>query len=722
MTALVRWSSSHRGAVIGIWVIALLASVAVTRGVGTRFVNNLTLPGTDAQRASDVLTEHLPRLAGDSDQIVFHATAGRLGDPSIRGRIYRTLREVAKLPHVTGVTSPFSTAHDRSRDGTIGFATVSFDRRGDAVPVDAVKHVIAVAQSARSAELQVALGGSAIQETQRPTLGAATAIGIVAAMVILFLCFGSFLAMALPILMALFGLGASVGIIALLTHVLDTPDFASELALLIGLGVGVDYALFVVTRYRDRFHANGGDVGEALVTAMETAGRSIVFAGLTVVVSVLGLVVVGVPLLYGVALATSLSVLLVLAASLTLLPALVTLFGERVGQRRALRRRATLGPQRGVWHRWIALIQRRPALAAFGATAVLLALAAPVLGLRLAASDASNDRASTTTRQAYDLLSRGFGQGFNGPLQVVVRLEHGPIASPLARLSASLAAVPGVASVAPPRVSARRDAAAITVFPSSAPESRQTYDLVKDLRTRVIPPIENATGITVYVGGVTASQVDFANVLSENLPLFIGVVILLAGVLLLVVFRSLLIPLQAAVMNLLSIGAALGVVQAIFERGWASGLLGVSRSPIEAFIPVIVFAIVFGLSMDYEVFLVARIREEWLASSDHDFAIREGLAGTSRVITAAAAIMIVVFGSFAASDSHLLKLFGISLVAAIFLDAVVIRSILLPAVLQLLGRATWRFPRWLDRRLPTIAIDAPARLEALVEPQPSANL
>jgi putative drug exporter of the RND superfamily len=722
MSTLVSWSSRHRRAVIGIWVLALVVSLGVARGVGNRFVNNLTLPGTDAQRASDVLKNRLQQISGDSDQIVFHARAGRLGDPSVRKQIDRTLRDVAGLPHVTGVISPFSTAHALSSDGTIGFATVSFDGRGDALPINAVRRVIAVAQSARSQRLEVALGGNAIQETQRPTLGAATAIGIVAAMVILFFWFGSFLAMGLPILMALFGLGTSMGIIALLTHVLNTPDFASELALLIGLGVGVDYALFVVTRYRDRFRENGGDVNEALATAMNTAGRSIAFAGITVVVSVLGLFVVGVPLLYGVALATSLTVLLVLAASLTLLPALLTLVGERVGQGRSLRRRNTSRTQGGLWARWIRLIQRRPAIAALGATALLLVLAAPVLGLRLAASDASNDRPSTTTRQAYDLLSRGFGQGFNGPLQVVARLGNGPVASTLARLSTSLAHTSGVASVGAPRLNAKRDTAAITVFPTSAPESKQTYDLVKKLRTQVIPPIARTTKTTVYVGGFTASQVDFANVLSSKLPLFIGVVILLSGLLLLVVFRSLLIPLQAAVMNLLSIGAALGVVQAIFERGWASGLLGVSRSPIEAFIPVIVFAIVFGLSMDYEVFLVSRIREEWLAKSDHAFAIREGLTRTGRVITAAAAIMIVVFGSFAASDNHILKLFGISLAAAIFLDAIVIRSILLPAVLQLLGRATWGFPRWLDRRLPTVAIDAPIRLEAVVEPLPSANL
>jgi putative drug exporter of the RND superfamily len=719
MSTLTRWTSTHRRIVVGIWMVALIASLGAARGVGNHFVNNLTLPNTNAQRASDLLRSRFPQVAGDSDQIVFHIQNGSLSDSRTRAHIHTVLQAVGRLPHVNGVVSPFARAHAISHDGTIGFATVVFDERGDALPVTAVRRVMSVARSGSSGGLEVELGGSAIEQTQRPTLGAATAIGIAAAGVILLVCFGSFFAMGLPILMALFGLGTSMGLIALLTHVLNTPDFASELALLIGLGVGVDYALLVVTRYRDAYRRNGGDVKDALELAMNTAGRAIAFAGITVVVAVLGLFVVGVPLLYGVALATSLSVLLVLAASLTLLPALLTFVGHRVGEGRSLRRRAPDHGRPGIWSRWIALIQRRPALAALAATALLLLLAAPGLGLRLAASDASNDNPSTTTRKAYDLLSRGFGPGFNGPLQIVARPAGGDGSPALTRLTSALEHTPGIASVAEPRLNMTRDTAAITVFPTSSPESKQTYDLVTRLRTRVIPPIATATGATVFVGGFTASQVDFAGVLSGKLPLFIGVVIGLSALLLLVVFRSLLIPLQAAGMNLLSIGAALGVVQAVFERGWGSALLGTSRSPIEAFIPVIVFAIVFGLSMDYEVFLVSRIREEWLHDSDHAAAIREGLIHTGQVITAAAAVMVVVFASFAVSDDHILKLFGIALASAIFLDAIVIRSILLPAVLQLLGRATWGVPRWLDRRLPRLGIDGPVRLDPVADARPS---
>jgi putative drug exporter of the RND superfamily len=711
MQTLARWSTTHRRTVIGVWLVALIASIGAAGSLKNRFDNNLTLPHTDAQRATDLLRTRFPAEAGDVDQVVFHVRDGSLAAPRTKARIDDALRAVATLPHVTRVVGPFADARAISRDGKTGFALVSFDERGDALPTASVKRVIAAVERARTRELTVALGGSAIEETQRPTLGAATLIGIGAAMVVLFLSFGSLLAMGLPIVTALFGLGTSMGLIAVLTHVLSTPDFASELALLIGLGVGVDYALFVVTRYRDAFRRTGGNVDAAVVEAMNTAGRSVAFAGATVVIAVLGLFLVGIKLFYGVALATSLTVLLVLAASLTLLPALLSLSGSRIGGRARTRS--------AFWRRWIGAIQRRPLGAAVAATVFLLLLTAPILGLRLASSDAGNDRAGTTTRQAYDLLQAGFGPGFNTPLQVAVAVPSAGAAAHVAGLRSAIARTPGVVSVGRPSYNRARDTASLTVFPASSPQSSRTYDLVKHLRAVVIPPAVAGTGLTVYVGGFTASQVDFAHVLSTKLPLFIGVVILVSALLLLVVFRSFVIPLQAAFMNLLAIGASLGVVQAVFERGWGASLLGVTRSPIEAFIPVIAFAIVFGLSMDYEVFLVSRIHEEWAHGADHASAVRDGLVRSGRVVTAAAAVMVAVFASFAASDNHILKLFGLALATAVLLDAVVIRSILLPAVLQLTGRATWAFPRWLDRRLPRrLAIEPPdsdAELEIVQE-------
>jgi RND superfamily putative drug exporter len=484
---------------------------------------------------------------------------------------------------------------------------------------------------------------------------------------------------------------------------------------MIGLGVGIDYALFIVTRYRDAYRENGGDVKAALELAMNTAGRAILFAGATVVIALLGMFALGVSFLYGVAIAASLGVLLVLAASLTLLPALLMFTGKRVGRARSSSRRVrSREPRAGFWVRWVGLIQRRPVWAALGSTALLLALAAPALGLRLGASDSGNDPAKQTTRKAYDLLATGFGSGFNGPLQLAVQLPTTGDTAALSRLTTTLRHTPGVASVAAPQLNAARNTAAIAVYPTTSPQSGETTSLVKRLRSAVLPPLARATGATVYVGGATATQVDFAHVLAGKLPLFIGMVVLLSALLLLVVFRSLVIPVQAALMNLLSIAAALGVVQAIFERGWLAGLIGVQPGPIDAFIPVMVFAIVFGLSMDYEVFLVSRIHEEWQHRGDASAAVREGLANTGRVITAAAAVMVAVFASFAAGDDRVLKLFGIAMATAVFLDAIVIRSILMPAVLELFGRRTWAFPRWVDRRLPRLAIE-PA-------PQPAVTL
>jgi RND superfamily putative drug exporter len=426
----------------------------------------------------------------------------------------------------------------------------------------------------------------------------------------------------------------------------------------------------------------------------------------TVVIALLGMFALGVSLLSGAAVAASIGVVLVLAASLTLLPALLSLTGRRIGRvRRRQAARATDDTQPGFWLRWIRGVQRRPALTAIAATAVMLAFAAPALGLRLASSDAGNDPAGQTTRQAYDLLAKGFGPGFNGPLQMAVSLPRPHDSAALSQVTQAVSRTPGIASVATPRLNATGTTAAVLAFPTTSPQSAQTSSLVKRLRDSVIPPIERTSGTRVYVGGATASQVDFSHVLSSKLPLFIGVVIALAALLLLIVFRSLVIPVQAALMNLLSIGASLGITQAIFERGWLGGVFGVQAGPIDAFIPVLAFAIIFGLSMDYEVFLVSRVREEWQALGDASAAVREGIASTGRVITAAAAVMVAVFGAFAISGNRILAMFGFAMASAVLLDALVVRLLLLPAVLQLLGRTTWAMPRWLDRRLPRVAIE-----------------
>jgi RND superfamily putative drug exporter len=714
MLKLTRWTIAHRRIVVLAWIVLAVGALAASQAAGKRNANNFSLPNTGSQHAVDLLQTRFPTQAGDADQIVFRTRSGRLTDASARAMIAPMLTRISRLSHVAGVVSPYDAgANSVSKDGTIGFATVEFDQRANQLPKAAIDRVITTAEAVRSPTLQVELGGEAIKQAQQTSLGFATGVGLLAAVFVLLLSFGSVLAMGLPIVTALFGLGAGLGVIGLGSHVVDMADFSSELALMIGLGVGIDYSLFIVTRYRDAFRDNGGDVRAALEVAMNTAGRAILFAGATVVIALLGMFALGVSFLYGVAIAASLGVLLVLAASLTLLPALIMFTGKRVGRRRS--RVRTREPRAGFWVRWVAIIQRRPVWAALGSTVLLLALATPALGLRLGSSDSGNDPTKQTTRRAYDLLAAGFGSGFNGPLLLAVSLPATGDISGLTQLTATLRHTPGIASIAAPRLNPARNTAAIAVYPTTSPQSAQTTSLVKRLRTSILPPLATATGMTVYIGGATATQVDFAHVLAGKLPLFIGLVVLLSALFLLVVFRSLLIPLQAAVMNLLSIAAALGVVQAIFERGWLGGLIGVQPGPIEAFVPVMVFAIVFGLSMDYEVFLVSRIHEEWQHRGDASAAVREGLVNTGRVITAAAAVMVAVFASFAAGDDRALKLFGVAMATAVFLDAVVIRSILMPAVLELFGRHTWAFPSWFDRRLPRLAIEPAAQPTPILE-------
>jgi putative drug exporter of the RND superfamily len=702
MIRLTRWTMAHRRLVAIGWIALAVSVFAVSSSVGTRTANNFSLPNTGSQRAADLLASRFPAQAGDSDQIVFHTRAGTLRDPAIRAAVAAALGRVSKLPHVSGVVSPYAAGSRAiSPAGTIGFATVTFDERANQLPQAAIQRVIATAQAARSPALQVELGGQAIKQAQSTGIGFATVIGVVAAMVILLISFGSFVAMGLPLVTAALGLVAGIGLIGLTSQIVDMADFATELALMIGLGVGIDYALFIVTRFRENYRANGGDVNSAVEQAIDTSGRAVLFAGATVVIALLGMFALGVSLLNGVAIAAALGVVLVLAATLTLLPALLGLVGRRIGE--AGRARAARAADRpGFWGRWVQTIQRRPIIATVAATAIMLALATPALGLRLGSSDAGNDPAGQTTRKAYDLIAQGFGKGFNGPLQIAVKLPGGSSGAALTQLDAALRATPDVASVAAPRLDTAGDTAAIQVFPRSSPQSAQTTNLVTHLRASVLPPLERRTGTTVYVGGATASQADFSSVLSSKLPLFIGIVIALSAVLLMVVFRSFVIPVQAAVMNLLSIGAALGVAQAVFERGW---LFGVQPGPIDAFIPVMGFAIIFGLSMDYEVFLISRVHEEWQRRGDATAAVREGLTHTGRVITAAAGVMVSVFGAFALSGNRTLELFGVMMATAVFLDAFVIRMVLLPAVLELLGRRTWAFPRGFDRRLPRLAIE-----------------
>ncbi len=745
------WSAGHRRTVVIGWLVMLIGALGLSSALGTRFANNFSLPGTESQRAADLLTREFPAQAGDSDQIVLAARQGTVTDAALRARVAPMLAAVAALPHVTGVVSPYTAKGARaiSPDGKVAFATVTFDERANVLPPAATERVIKLADSAGSPQLQVALGGQAIEQVQKPSFGAATAIGLLAAMIVLFITFGSLIGMGLPIVTALLGLGTGIGLAGLASNFIDVPSFATELAAMIGLGVGIDYALFVVTRFRESYLLDG-DLQGAIAMAMDTAGRAVLFAGTTVIIALLGQFTLGVEFLYGLAVTSALAVLMTMLAALTVLPAFLARFGERIGQRPGARRRgrrasaahaasaatvataastatsATAPPaamaataagdaptasdtQTGFWQRWSALIERHPWQGAIAGMAIMLTLCAPALALRLGNSDAGNNPPGQTTRQAYDLLAKGFGPGFNGPLQVVASLPQPNDTAVLTSIASTLRATSGVASVSAPRLSPQGTTAVFNVYPHSAPQALATTELVSTLREHVLPPLAASTTTTLLVGGTNATTIDFTNVLSNKLPLFVGVVVLLSALLLLVVFRSLVIPLQAAFMNLLSIGASLGVVVAIFQWGWLGSIFNVKGAPIQAFIPVMLFAIVFGLSMDYEVFLISRIHEEWTNRRDPQQAVRHGLASTGRVITAAATIMICVFLSFVVSGERVLELFGISLASAVFLDAFVVRSLLLPSVLQLLGRRTWALPSWLDTRLPHIAIDRERR-------------
>jgi RND superfamily putative drug exporter len=707
---LARWCSDHRRVVVVLWLTVLIGVSVAWQSVGSAYSNNFSLGNTGSQHAIDLLKSRFPAQSGDRDQIVIKADQG-IKDAAVRARIEPMLAEVSKLPHVTQVVSPYSPQGQAqvSRDGKIAFASVVFDERSDLLPLSAIKKVISTAQDARAPGIKVELGGQAIQQTEVASPGSLTGIGVLAAVVVLLVSFGSFLAMGLPIVTALFGLGTGAALIGLGTHVVDMADFSLELAAMIGLGVGIDYALFILTRYREIYSENGGDVREAVLLAMDTSGRAVVFAGVTVMIALLGMFALGVSFLYGLSIAAVIAVLLVLAASITLLPALLTFFGHKVGQpgriaRRLARRgeRRRRPPRPSFWARWIGAIQRRPLAATIGATLFMLLLAAPALALRLGSSDAGNNPTSFTSRNAYDLLAEGFGAGFNGPLTVVADLKGADKRQTLAQLNSALKGTNDVVTVTPAQLNPAGDTAVINVYPKSSPQSEDTSTLVRHLRDDVIPPVARQTGAPIYIGGTTAIYIDFAKVLSDKLWLFIAVIVALSALLLAVVFRSLVIPIQAAVMNLLSIAAALGVIVMVFQFGWFPG---VSSGPIEAFLPVLMFAIVFGLSMDYEVFLVSRIHEEWTRTHDASVAIRDGLIETGRVITAAAAVMVVVFSSFILGGERVIELFGLGLASAVFLDALVIRCILLPAVLQLLGERTWAFPSWLDRRLPRLALE-----------------
>jgi putative drug exporter of the RND superfamily len=689
----------RRGRVVLGWIAALIAIIALAPLLKGSSNANFETKGSESERASALLKERFPGRSADSVTVVWKASDARSGQ--VQRRVNAFLNSAERVEAVGAAAPPRV-----SRDGRTATTTLELDRAGFDVPDATGTKLIDLAKQSSGDGLTILLGGNVIRNAEGG--GSPEGVGLLAAAVVLLVAFGSIVAAGLPLAVALFGLGISTALIGVLANVVDVPDFAPAVAGLLGIGVGIDYALLVLTRFRATLNG-GADVESAVVEALATAGRSVLIAGTTVLISVLGLFLMGVSYLQGVALSASLAVLVVMAAAVTLLPALLSLAGPRVNKLRIPGLRRTLAHERPApAARWSRFIQRRPWTAAIVGGAIVLALAAPVLGLRLGFPDEGNDQAGSMTRAAYDAVTEGFGAGANGPLLLVAETPRSTGPQGLQRLANAVRADRDVAFVAPAQPSPDRRAAVMTVVPRSSPQSDATTKLVKRLRADVVPGALTGTGVTVHVGGTTAAFVDQSDLVSRRLPLFIAGVIGMSFLLLLSAFRSPLIAAKAGLMNLLSVGAAYGVMALFAGGGWfGANLLGIDQSvPVAPFIPVMMFAILFGLSMDYEVFLLSRVREEYLGHGDTARAVAEGLAKTARVITAAAAIMVVVFLAFVTSGEIFLKLLGIGMATAILVDATVVRMVLVPALMQLLGRANWWMPRWLDRAVPRLAPEA----------------
>jgi RND superfamily putative drug exporter len=703
-TALARlgaWCFERRRRVLAGWIAALAIAIGVLGPLAGTFQADFLTPGSDSAAADAVMQERFPDRSSMTIDVVWHAAAGARS-PAVRERVDALLAKAERLPAIGAAT-----ATEVSADGRTAIARLQIEADNDSdVPKATGEQLIALASGASTDGLRVAMAGWAISEAQESEVSPEV-VGFAIAALVLLLTFGSLLAAGLPLLTAAFGLGIGTTLVGTLAAVTSVPEFAPAVAGMMAIGVGIDYALLVITRYRSGL-ADGLEPRDAAAVASATAGRSVLVAGLTVVVALLGLYAMRLPFLNGVALSASLAVLVAVAAAVTLLPAMLGFTGRRIDALRIPGSRARVGNGRP--SRWVAYsraIQRRPWTAAIAGVAVIAALTVPLADFRLGFPDAGNDPEETMTRQAFDLVAAGFGPGASGPLLLVAELPSGTNATSsegaqaLALLRERIEEQRGIVSVAPARPNAAGDAALVMAIPATSPQDAATQDLVDRVREDVVPQVRAATGLEVNVGGMTAAITDQSEYTLARLPLFIGAVVSLSFLLLLVAFRSLPVAIKAGVMNLLSIGAAYGVVALVADGGWAGQLVGIDTpTPVPPFIPVMMFAIVFGLSMDYEVFLLSRIREEFLRHGDNARAVADGLAKTARVITAAAAIMIAVFSSFALSADVILKLMGIGMATAILIDATIVRMVLVPAIMQILGRANWWLPRWMEGVLP----------------------
>ena len=710
MSPLARWCHRYRLVVVVAWVAALLALGAGIGAVGAAFSSSSSSQNTDSAKAAALLQRSAPSSAGKSGRVVWQVRGGGVTDAAPEQEMAAVLQRIANTPGVASVTSPFTDAGRQqiSKDGGTAFATVSFAVGASAADVTQVENTAAAAQSPT---VHVALNGQAFEKT--PSSGSpADGLGILLAFVILLLVFRAVWVAALPIITAIAGVGTASLTVMLLSHVVSLPSTTLTLGALIGLGVGIDYALFIVHRHRGNLTA-GMSVADSIPKALDTSGRAVVFAGLTVIVALLGMFTLNLGILNGMALGAVVTVVLTVLAAITLLPALLGFIGPKVLSRKQRRQLAGLdggaAAQTGAWGRWAARVQARPRALSLTALVVLLAVSSPTLSLRLGAADDGNLPTSSTNRQAYDMLASGFGPGWNGPLTLAVQAPDAASTAAEAKLVTALEHANGVASVAAAAAHPGQSVGVITVVPATSPQDQATSDLISRLRGDVIPPAEQGTALRVYVGGPTANADDFASVLTGKLPVFVLVIAILGFLLLTVAFRSLLIPAFGALLNLLTIGVAFGAMIIVFQGGWGTGLLGEGAGgPIETFVPTLVISVMFGLSMDYQVFLVSRMREEWARTGDNHRAVRAGQAETGRVIAVAASIMFCVFGSFVFGGMRVISEFGLSLSIAVVLDALLVRMVVVPALMHLAGQANWWLPVRLERALPRVSVEGPA--------------
>lgn len=695
----------HRRVVVGLWIVIAIAISVLSTSLGKQFADDLTLPGKDSQQATDLVDSKFPGQSNGSNPVLFKAKQGKITDASNKKAVEDTISTLSKDDQVTSINDPFSKSAPGqvSKDGKIAYASmVISDGPGD-LSDEVAQDLVDEAHSAAGDGLDVAVGGYLGQQVSKPSTESSEVVGLVVAMIVLALTFGTVVAMGLPILSAVFGLGVSMGLITLLSNVATVSTVAPTLATMIGLGVGIDYALFVVTRHRLAMH-EGHDPPEAAARAAATAGGAVAFAGSTVVVALLSLGLAGIPLVWTLGYTAAIAVVVAMLASITFLPALLAMVGHGIDRLPIpLPHNTGADHEAHGWRRWAEWVARHPVLSVVVSVLILLVIALPVRSLELGQEDDHALPKSTETRQAYDLTTEGFGVGENGPLLIAVEVGD---KSDVDSLSKAIGGAKGIAEVTPPAFDKSGDAAIFNAVPTTSPSSTATEDTVSRLRDTTIPEALKGTKSVAHVGGQTAGYVDLASEISDKLPQVIFTVVLLSFFVLVLAFRSVVVPLQAAAMNLLSIGAAYGLVTFVFQEGHGASLIGLEGPvPVVSFLPLVMFAILFGLSMDYEVFLLTQIREAWKKTGDSDRAVVIGVTSSGRVITSAALIMVAVFFSFVLSGDPVVKQFGVGLAFAVAIDATIVRCLLVPAVMILMKRSNWWFPGWLDRLVPRIDIE-----------------